>query len=433
MTEHRTVTATEVGDWVADARSRTLELVADLDDDQIMGPQLDIINPLLWEIGHVAWFHEKWILREALGREPIRADADALWDSIAIAHDVRWSLPLPTRDGTLAYLADVRDGVLDALSRDPSEELLYVAKYCVFHEDMHTEAFTYTRQTMGYTPPNLSLEAFGESAGSGPVPGDLEVALSSFRIGAERDATFAFDNEKWDFEVPLQPFLIARGAVTQSEFAAFVDDGGYTQRDLWDDAGWSWRESTGGDSPVYWRKDGQGWERRHFDSWVPLEPHQPVIHVNWHEANAYCRWAGRRLPTEAEWEAAATMSPDGTVPSPKPTFPWSNDLVTDNHANMDWRNMGCVDVGACDAGDSGTGCRQMMGNIWEWTSSPFIPFPDFDRDFYAEYSEPWFGTPKVLKGGAWTTRSRMLRSTWRNFYEPHRRDVLAGFRTCALS
>ena len=155
--------------------------------------------------------------------------------------------------------------------------------------------------------------------------------------------------------------------------------------------------------------------------------------MNWHEANAYCRWAGRRLPSEAEWEAAATISDDGqTIPSPKPTFPWGNDQVTDSRVNMDWRNMGCVDVGAYEAGDSGAGSRQMMGNVWEWTSSPFIPFPDFDRDFYAEYSEPWFGTPKVLKGGAWTTRSRMLRSTWRNFYEPHRRDVLAGFRTCAL-
>jgi iron(II)-dependent oxidoreductase len=434
MTDHRVVTADEVRDWVTDARERTLELVADLDEEQIMGPQLDIINPLLWEIGHVAWFQEKWILREALGKAPMRADADALWDSIAIAHDTRWDLPLPTREGTLQYISDVRDSVLEALQGDPSDNLLYYAKYSVFHEDMHTEAFTYTRQTMGYTPPKLSLDRQTNTSNGGSLTGDVDISVPSFRLGAERDASFAFDNEKWAFEVPLADFTIARAAVTQTEFAAFVDDAGYSRQELWDDDGWMWREGKEAQHHVYWRRDGNGWERRHFDEWVPLEPHLPVIHVNWHEANAYCRWAGRRLPTEAEWEAAATVSKNGqTLPSTKPTFPWGDDDATPNRANMDWANMGCVDVGAYTLGDSEAGCRQMLGNVWEWTSSPFIPYPDFDRDFYAEYSEPWFGTPKVLRGGAWTTRSRMLRTTWRNFYEPHRRDVLAGFRTCALT
>ncbi len=433
MTEHRLVTANDVRDWVIDARSRTLELVADLDDTQIMGPQLDIINPLLWEIGHVAWFQEKWVLRESLGTSPIRADADALWDSIAIAHDTRWDLPLPTREGTLQYIVDVRDSVIEALQGDPSDKLLYYAKYCVFHEDMHTEAFTYTRQTMAYTPPNLSVDRQTSTSSGGPLTGDVEISVSSFQLGAEREASFAFDNEKWAFKVPLADFTIARAAVTQTEFAAFVDDDGYTRQQLWADDGWMWREVNEAKHPVYWRRDGDGWERRHFNEWVSLEPHRPVIHVNWHEANAYCRWAGRRLPTEAEWEAAATVSKDGrALRSTKPTFPWGNDDVTANRANMNWASMACVDVGAYTFGDSDSGCRQMLGNVWEWTSSPFIPYPDFDRDFYAEYSEPWFGTPKVLRGGAWTTRSRMLRNTWRNFYEPHRRDVLAGCRTCAL-
>ncbi len=433
MTEHRVVTADEVRDWVIDARSRTLELVADLDDTQIMGPQLDIVNPLLWEIGHVAWFYEKWVLRDALGKPPIRDDGDALWDSIAIAHDTRWDLPLPTREETLAYLVAVRDAVLDGISGDPSDDLLYLAKYCVFHEDMHTEAFTYTRQTLGYAPPSLSVDRQTHTSKGGPLKGDVEISLSSFRLGAEREASFAFDNEKWAFEVPLGEFAIARAAATQSEFAAFVDDAGYARRELWDDEGWVWRETDEAEHPVYWRRDGDAWERRHFSEWLPLEPHRPVIHVNWHEANAYCRWAGRRLPTEAEWEAAATVSNDGqSLPSTKPTFPWGDGDVTENRTNMNWENMGCVDVGAYAAGDSPSGCRQMLGNVWEWTSSPFVPFPDFERDFYAEYSQPLFGTRKVLRGGAWTTRSRMLRNTWRNFYEPHRRDVLAGFRTCAL-
>jgi iron(II)-dependent oxidoreductase len=162
-----------------------------------------------------------------------------------------------------------------------------------------------------------------------------------------------------------------------------------------------------------------------------------VLHVNWYEADAYCRWAGRRLPTEAEWETAASAEPsaggrrgDALAPT-KRRFPWGDATPTPDRANLDWRAMGCVDVGAFPAGESAFGCRQMIGNVWEWTSDDFAPYPGFEVDPYQEYSEPWFGTHKVLRGGCWTTRSRLLRNTWRNFYRPDRRDVWAGFRTCA--
>jgi len=166
-----------------------------------------------------------------------------------------------------------------------------------------------------------------------------------------------------------------------------------------------------------------------------LEPHLPVIHVNWFEAEAYCRWASCRLPTEAEWEAAAALDPDREGEGPtsrKSRLPWGDEAPNPKRANLDWNAMGCIDVGALPEGDSAFGCRQMLGNAWEWTSSTFLPYPGFEIDPYKEYSEPWFGTRKVLRGGSWVTRSRMLSNTWRNYYTPDRRDVWAGFRTCAL-
>ncbi len=420
----------ELVSWVRDARERTLEIASDLSDEQLMGPQLDITNPLLWEIGHVSWFQERWALRHALGEPPLRPDADALWDSTAIPHDTRWSLPLPSRDETIRYLGAVRDRVAERLEqREPSPAFFYHVLYSVFHEDMHTEAFTYTRQTLGYAPPPIRLAASDRPADGGPLPGDVEVEGGAFLLGGSPDDPFVFDNEKWAHPVRVEPFAIARAPVTQAEFQAFVEDGGYGRRDFWSEDGWRWRESQRAQHPVYWRREANGrWLRRHFDRWVGLEPDRPVIHVNWYEAEAYCRWASRRLPSEAEWEAAAAG-----YALPKLRFPWGDTPPEATRANLDWRAMGTVDVGALPAGESARGCRHLIGNVWEWTSSTFLPYPGFTPDPYREYSQPWFGTRKVLRGGAWTTRSRLLRNTWRNFYTSDRRDVLAGFRTCALA
>lgn len=429
----------ELAAWVRDVHQRTIELVSDLSDEQMMGPHLPITNPLLWEIGHAAWFKEKWVLRHVCNQPAARDDADALWDSIAIPHDVRWDLPLPSREATYAYMEDVRDRVLDQLLQsEPSEELVYFIKQTVFHEDMHTEAFTYMRQTLEYPAPRFSTDGNppqSETNGH-PLAGDVEVPGGTFLLGATRDEPFVFDNEKWAHEVEVKPFAMARAPVTQAEFAAFVDDDGYGRQELWSKEGWAWRKQENAAHPVYWRREANGaWLRRDFDTWLALEPHRPAIHVNWFEAEAYCRWAGRRLPTEAEWEMAAAASPnpdgEGTV-STKSRFPWGDEAPNPQRANLDWEAMGCIDVGVLPAGDSAFGCRQMIGNVWEWTSSTFLPYPGFEIDPYKEYSEPWFGTRKVLRGGSWATRSRMLRNTWRNYFTPDRRDVLAGFRTCAL-
>jgi iron(II)-dependent oxidoreductase len=418
----------ELVDWVRDARQRTCDLVADLTDDQLLGPPLATVNPLLWETGHVAWFQEKWVLRRAAEHES--TPTDALYDSAVIPHETRWDLRLPGRRETLRYMEDVRDRVIDRLLRpEPDRQDVYFVLLSVFHEDMHTEAFTYTRQTLGYPAPRFDGLRSPGSMDAGPLPGDAEVPGGSLRLGAEPGEPFVFDNEKWAHPVEVAPFAMARAAVTQAEFAAFVEDAGYHQRRFWCNEGWDWRGRTGAEHPVYWRRESSGrWLRRDFDRWVPLEPHRPVMHVSWYEADAYCRWAGRRLPTEAEWEAAAA---DGLA-GPKRRFPWGASAPTSEQANLDGQALGCADVGALSAGDSACGCRQMIGNVWEWTASDFLPYPGFVADPYREYSAPWFGTHKVLRGGCWATRYRLLRNTWRNFYRPDRRDVWAGFRTCAL-
>jgi iron(II)-dependent oxidoreductase len=439
------MTRRELAEWVCEARQRTWELVSDLNDDQLLGPRLAILNPLLWEIGHIAWFQEKWVLRKGGITASVRPDADALYDSAAVAHDTRWGLLLPKRDETIAYMRAVRDHVVEQLRHQAAgKETIYFTLLSVFHEDMHTEAITYTRQTLGYPAPNLR-ENRGEARNeAGPLPGDVEISGGQYSIGAatpsprhsasdEREEAlgtpFVFDNEKWAHPVEVRPFAIARAPVSQAEFAAFVDEGGYLQQRFWSEDGWCWREQAEARHPVYWRQEAPGrWLRRDFERWVTLEPDRPIVHVNWHEAEAYCRWAGRRLPSEAEWEVSACMS-EGH----KRRFPWGDRSPRLEQANLDWRRMGCVDVAAHPAGESACGCRQMIGNVWEWTATAFLPYPGFVADPYREYSAPWFGTHKVLRGGCWATRSRLLRNTWRNFYQPERRDVFAGFRTCALT
>jgi len=196
-----------------------------------------------------------------------------------------------------------------------------------------------------------------------------------------------------------------------------------------------WRQGEGDEHPVYWRREHDGsWLRRQFNQWAKLEDRRAMIHVNWHEAEAYCRWAKRRLPAEAEWEIAASYAPSDSaaIAGRKKTYPWGEQPPSDEHANLDWRAMGCIGVDELPLGDSSFGCRQMIGNSWEWTSTDFYPYPGFKRGPYKEYSEPWFGDHKVLRGGCWVTRSSMIRNAYRNFYTPDRRDVWAGFRTCAL-
>ena len=347
---------------VVDARARTFDLVRDLSDEQFRVPLLRTINPFLWEIGHVAYFQEYWVLRHAGGHAPVRTDGDALYDSAKVAHDTRWHLPLPSRAETIRYMEEVRDRVVDLGNCDA-----YFVLLSVFHEDMHDEAFLITRQTLSYpVPPSLKrtdAPPVGVSAA-----GDVFIPSGEYTIGSTAAEGFIFDNEKWAHTVKVPAFRIARSLVTQKEFLNFIED-------------------TGSPPPVYWKRDEDGgWLRRHFDRWIPLESNRPVSNISWFEADAYCRWAGRRLPAEFEWEIAARRG----------------------------------------------GCDQMFGSVWQWTSSDFLPYPGFSEDPYKEYSSPWFRAHKSLRGGAWSTRSRIMRPAYRNFYTPDRCDLWAGLRTCAI-
>ncbi|HLQ37075.1 MAG TPA: DinB family protein, partial [Planctomycetota bacterium] len=223
-----------------DARSRTLALVQDLQGGQWIGPELPIVNPPLWEIGHVAWFQEQWLLRHALARERLRPGVDELYDSAAIDHWDRWAVRLPTVADTLQYMQQVLDAVADALAaRHRDNELAYYLRLATYHEDMHGEALCYTRQTLGYPAPQLGRPAPAAPAG-GPLPGDAVIPGGTFWLGSPRTAAFVFDNEKWAHPVEVATFRLARAPVTEAEFAGFVDDGGYARRPLWSDDGWDW-------------------------------------------------------------------------------------------------------------------------------------------------------------------------------------------------
>ena len=440
------VTNAQLIEALKETRARTLELVADLTEEQLMGPRLQIVNPLRWEIGHLAWFQEFWLLRHLGAQAPILNHGDELYDSARVAHDTRWDLPLLDRDKTLAYMERVLERVIEQASHEgrvPTNAEGYGQEYflnlVLLHEQMHDEAITYTRQTLSYPPPRIGIagkQVDSEALVNMFLRGDAEIPGGKFTLGNIPEQGFAFDNEQPAHEIEIAPFAISKTAVTNAEFKHFVEDGGYGRSELWCAEGWRWWTAESANCPVYWRREGNDrWLRRDFDEWVALDHRLPVIHVNWHEADAYCRWVGRRLPTEAEWETAASAEPSANgrdLAEHKRRYAWGENPPTLEHANLDSRTLGCLPVDALPAGDSAFGCRQMIGNIWEWTASDFVPYPGFVAGPYKEYSAPWFGDHKVLRGGCWVTRSRLIHNSYRNFYTPDRRDVWSGFRTCAL-
>jgi iron(II)-dependent oxidoreductase len=233
-----------------------------------------------------------------------------------------------------------------------------------------------------------------------------------------------FDNEKWAHDVRVAPFALAASAVTAGEYRAFVESGGYGERRWWSEAGWAWRLDMNALHPRHWVRDGARWRVRRFDRLEPLDDATAMVHVNAHEAEAYAAFAGARLPTEAEWEYAARSG----HPAGADRFPWGDAPRTAPEVNLDHRWRHPVAAAALPAGDSPRGLRQMLGNVWEWTATPFGPYPGFSPDPYKEYSAPWFGDHRVLRGGSFATRSRLVHNRWRNFYTPERNDVFAGIR-----
>ena len=352
-------------------------------------PQLRTVNPPLWELGHTAWFAEWFVLREATSSHP--ADAlhhsllsrgDDWFDSNTVPHRSRWTLDLPSTGGLKTYCHEVLDRVLDKLSREANDDhALYPYRLALAHEDMHGEAMLYTLQTLGRQAPQR--EGYGE-----PLlfqPSEIAFPGGLLELGSAADGGFVFDNERGAHPHYVAPFTIDSGLVTNAQYADFVADGGYDNRQFWSPAGSAWLMRQERSSPRYWQRDGAQWRTTRFGQLHTLAGAEPVRHINLYEAQAYCAWAGRRLATEAEWEYAAL--------SGHPAFRW--------------------------------------GQLWEWTASPFEPYPGFVADRYREYSAPWFTTHQVLRGASFATPSRLGSAKFRNFYPPERDDIFAGLRTCA--
>lgn len=377
-----------------EARRRTLLLAEDVRDGLgaaypriAYAPEL---NPPLWELGHVAWFQEWWIARNrerALGvacdpaheRAPsLLPRSDDWYDSSRVAHRTRWELPLPDTQGTRDYLDRTLSQtleLLDGLPADADDDALYFFRLTALHEEMHAEAAVYMAENLGIavrTGPPVQAQA---------AVVELEVPARRFRLGSD-GAGFAFDNELHSHDVALQAFRIDAQPVSWVRFLPFVEAGGYERREWWTDAGWDWLARQAARQPARLRPSGSGWEQRRGDRWGPFDPLQTAAHLTAHEADAWCRWAGRRLPSEAQWECAALTLP---------RFSW--------------------------------------GQAWEWTSSSFEPYPGFAPHPYRDYSAPWFGSRRVLRGACPATAPALAHPRYRNFFEPHRNDVFAGFRS----
>jgi gamma-glutamyl hercynylcysteine S-oxide synthase len=420
-------------------RRRSLGLLAPLDEPDLFRQHSPLMSPLVWDLAHVGNYEEQWLAREAGGLAAIDRSLDHLYDAFRHPRPNRPSLPLLSPAQARGYIAEVRDRVLSVLDRiefDPAVPLLaggFVVGLCVQHEHQHAETMLATLQLMdghGYRPAlEPEPEVLRMKGLSGlTAPAEVLVPGGPFVMGTD-DEAWAYDNERPAQVVDLPPFWIDTFPVTNQQYLSFIEDGGYNRRSLWTADGWAWRQEAGLEHPEFWRRQGQGsWSRVRF-GWIEEVPKgEPVQHVCWYEADAFARWAGKRLPTEAEWENAARGA-GGLSSGSGAVSPVSE--AAGPVANLGGRHFGPAPVGAYPGGASWCGAQQMIGDVWEWTSSDFVGYPGFSSFPYREYSEVFFGADyKVLRGGSWATDTAAVRTTFRNWDYPIRRQIFAGLR-CA--
>ncbi|MEO6318329.1 MAG: ergothioneine biosynthesis protein EgtB [Acidimicrobiales bacterium] len=416
---------------LAESRAR-FRAVTDAFEEPVLRRQHDVLmSPLLWDLAHVPNYEDLWLVR-ALGGSPTQDGLDDLYDAFQQPRNAREGLPLLGLDQAHAYGDAVRAQALDRLAGtdlgpDVAEPLLrhgFVHNMVAQHEHQHTETILAAVQLL---PPGEGhrLDAPASPGGRPVNAGEVMVEGGPFTMGTSD--RWALDNERPRHEVDVPAFWIDTTPVTNERYEGFVESGGYDDSSLWTETGWRWRHAADLSAPQFWRRDGEGWSRLRFGSLEALPTDQPVQHVCWYEADAFARWAGRRLPTEAEWEKAARHDPD-TGSSRR--WPWGELEPTSAHANLGQGLLGPAPVGAYPDGVSPSGCHQMVCDVWEWVSSDFLPYPGFQAHPYPEYSEVFFGDGhKMLRGGSWATHPSVGRTTFRNWDLPIRRQIFAGFRT----
>lgn len=414
-----------------EARERTLQLVAPLSEDDLLVQHDPLMSPILWDLGHIAHFEELWLTQNLDG--PIEfSEMPGLYNPFENPRAVRGQLQLPRMDRVQEKFAEIRERVIEKLrtidfpAANPLLRDGYVYHMVLQHEYQHNETILQTLQLKQGDPyPAQRVRTFPPvTPRSGAM---LRFPGGRVSIGTD-DTSAAYDNERPRHTREIAPFRIDRTPVTNGAYLQFIADGGYRDARHWAPEGWTWISENQIEAPKYWTHDGQSWTVRTMDAVTAVDPQLPVCHVCWYEADAFARWAGKRLPTEFEWEAAAAFNPESGESF---AFPWGNELPNAERANIDQLSFATAPVGTFQDA-SPIGCEQMIGDVWEWTSSDFSAYPGFEPFPYPEYSKAWFGSDyKVLRGGSWATRSNAIRNTFRNWDYPIRRQIFSGFRCAA--
>jgi iron(II)-dependent oxidoreductase len=413
------------------ARERTEGLTDCVDGPDLVQQHSPLMSPLVWDLAHIVNQEEQWLLREVGGREPLHPEIDPIYDAFEHPRAERPTLPLLPPDEARSYGREVRGRVLDVLDRASFSGSRLVSAGFAFgmiaqHEQQHDETMLITHQ-LRKGAPVLSAPAPGPApADVSSLPDEVLVAGGPFTMGTSTEP-WALDNERPAHSVSVPAFFIDTAPVTNAAYADFIADGGYDDARWWSPEGWEHRQRVGLSAPLFWAREGAGWVRTSFGITALVVPAEPVLHVCWYEADAYARWAGRRLPTEAEWEKAARFDP---VSGASRRYPWGNAEPTSALANLGQAHLRPAPAGSYPEGAAPCGARQLIGDVWEWTSSDFLPYPGFAPWPYREYSEVFFGPEyKVLRGGSFAVSPVACRGTFRNWDYPIRRQIFAGFRT----
>ena len=412
------------------ARERTLRLV-EFDDAELRRQYHPLMSPLVWDLAHIGQQEELWLLRDGNLDRPgmLAPEIDRLYDAFVHSRASRVELPLMPPADARTYCATVRDKALDSLDALPDErddgpgDPAFVFGLVISHENQHDETMLQAlnlRTGLPLLGPGSPLPT-GRSGMAGTsvlVPG------GPFVLGVDTAGEpHSLDNERPAHIVDVPSFRIGRVPVTNGEWRHFIDDGGYDERRWWSDRGWAYRQEAGLRAPQFWNPDGT---RSRFGHVEGIPGDEPVQHVTFFEAEAYAAWAGARLPTEVEWEKACAWDPRAGT---RRRFPWGASEPTEYLANLGGDALRPAPVGAYPAGASAYGAEQMLGDVWEWTTSPLRPWPDFTPMVYERYSQPFFdGDYKVLRGGSWAVAPNILRPSFRNWDHPIRRQIFSGVR-----